>query len=480
MFNKVLSLIIYCIFFFFVSNIFGISTDSNSSQQLVSEYSGQTYQLSIDQCLEISLKQNNDIIQAREDKNIAQAKTNSAWSTVLPKISFSSGFNRANNRMQTLLFDSDDSVPTAFADLGSIFDKEYQDIYSMSLNFDQLIFGMHALPTLAVSGYALDLAQYSYLSKKNTVIFKTKEAYFNILKSDELLISAEENKKVIEQLIFKTDEMVNIGLATNTDLLRLKLQLKNIEQGVLIAKNATKITRANLNLILGYSIFNKIIIEPISKELNPIFKDLNILHLKEIAIKNRPELKVLLFQKALYSAQIAVIQSQVQPSVFFNGKLGMANTKANLDYNRDKDWSVAVIGRWKLFDGGEIGAQIAEAEATVRKVVEQLKTLNNYIELELSLIADELNLSIAKIETAQAEVSLAEENYKLIQEKYLSDAATNLELIDSQTSLIKAKANLIQAQYDFEIAKAKLEKALGCGNNLVNTLKLGDQNENFN
>ena len=48
--------------------------------------------------------------------------------------------------------------------------------------------------------------------------------------------------------------------------------------------------------------------------------------------------------------------------------------------------------------------------------------------------------------------------------KYLTGAFSNLQLIDSQNSLTKAKVDFINAEFDHEIAKAKLLKAIGAKN----------------
>jgi outer membrane protein len=428
--------------------------------------------LKLNDCIDMALEKNSDIILSKEDKKIAQSKTTNAWSTILPKIGFASGYNKGLSRQASLSLAknyNEGKIPTSAASMleGFGFGEE-QESYSMKLTFQQLLFGMHAIPTLKAAEYGIDLAEYNCIAQKLNIILKTKEAYYNILKSDELFESALENHKLTKKLIEKTEEMVNVGLATSTDLLRLKLQLKNIEQGALLAQSNTKTARAQLNLILGESVNTGITLEPISKVLDPAYKKLNLERLTKEAINKRPELKILDYQIKLYKTQIAVIESANYPNIFFNGSLGMMNYEPNLKYDRDKDWMVAVTGQWNVFDGGDIASRAEEIRSIIRKIKEQKEAFIRSIEFELSLIINEITLAISKSESALAEVAFARQNNSLINEKYLSNAATNLEVVDSQTSLISAMINLINAQYDFEIAKARLEKIRSIENQGVN------------
>ncbi|MFC1771043.1 TolC family protein [Candidatus Margulisiibacteriota bacterium] len=446
----------------------------------------QEIEVGLEECIRIALDHNNEIILAKEDQNIAKAKTVNAWSSVFPKINLSTGFNRTVSRQGVLSFQKKldaGSIPASASGLMDNFGfGEEMDIYSLKLTFQQLLFGMHALPTMEAAKYGLELANYNFLGKKLMVIYQTKELYCNILKSEELLKSAVENYNLVNKLINKTEEMVAAGLATQIDLLRLKLQLKNIEQGVLGSKNNVKTTRARLNLLIGKSVYTKLKLAPLQKNMNLPKEYIDFNFLYKLALKNRPELKLLEKQAKLYEVQKVIISSPKYPSIFFNSSVGMMNYEPKFDYDKNSDWMVAVTGQWNFYDGGDIDSKVAETEATIRKINEQKDMHTRSIELELSLVINQIDLAVAKIETAQAEVSLAKQNHQLVYEKFLANTATNLEVIDSQASLSSAMINLINAQYDFQIIKAKLEYILGIANEtgenfFMDLLRNGDSAE---
>ena len=58
-------------------------------------------------------------------------------------------------------------------------------------------------------------------------------------------------------------------------------------------------------------------------------------------------------------------------------------------------------------------------------------------------------------------VAQAEENYRVMKEKYKTGLIPNLELKDAETALLQAKLNLTQSKVDYELAMARLSKAIG-------------------
>jgi len=93
----------------------------------------------------------------------------------------------------------------------------------------------------------------------------------------------------------------------------------------------------------------------------------------------------------------------------------------------------------------------------------------------MASLADTKNLVISEVKTAYLEieqykekksvaeenVDAAEEDLKITQEKYNLGAATILDLLDAQVSLKEAQVSVIQADFDLNLAVAKLENAMG-------------------
>jgi len=396
-------------------------------------------QLTINDCIKLSLEQNTDIIIAHEDQKIAKAQTTSAWSTVCPKLTIETDYAKIHSKQ---LHDTIDS-------------------FAVKLSAQQLVWGGQVMPVLEAANYALNLADDSFLVKKNTVILIAKETYINVLKTEELVKSARENKKLIEQIITQTESLISAGLATRADLLKLQLQLKNIEQMVINTDNGAKVAKQSLNLLLGFPIDQSIELKPYKTTDYNELLNLNTKELVTKALTQRKELSQLDYQLKLLNTQAAVINSATQPVVLFSGNYGLINDKLSFDVGRDKDWLLALVAKWTFFDANDTQSKVDVNRSSIKKLQELRKQLVNGIELEVNIIVNGITSSIAKIDASQKELELAKENVSIAEEKYINGLGTNLDIIDSQTSLLAAQTNLINANYDLEIAKARLYKAIG-------------------
>ncbi|MEK7274845.1 MAG: TolC family protein [Candidatus Desantisbacteria bacterium] len=65
------------------------------------------------------------------------------------------------------------------------------------------------------------------------------------------------------------------------------------------------------------------------------------------------------------------------------------------------------------------------------------------------------------IGVAQGAIGQAEENLRISGEMYKEGVATTTDVLDSQTLLTQTKTNYYQALYDYHLAQAKLQKAIG-------------------
>ena len=66
-----------------------------------------------------------------------------------------------------------------------------------------------------------------------------------------------------------------------------------------------------------------------------------------------------------------------------------------------------------------------------------------------------------KIGVAQVAVEQAEENFRINAERFKEQVATTTEVLDAQTLLTQARSNYFNALSDYNIAWARLDRAMG-------------------
>jgi len=119
-----------------------------------------------------------------------------------------------------------------------------------------------------------------------------------------------------------------------------------------------------------------------------------------------------------------------------------------------------------LFNGLVNAAKVGESKAMLKQLEFSQKGLTEMVKFEVndsilslqqakeSLLSQEKN-----VEQAQEAVRIAELNYK-------EGLATNLDVSGAHVALSQARTNHSQALFDYALALAQLEKAIGAGRDL--------------
>ena len=78
-----------------------------------------------------------------------------------------------------------------------------------------------------------------------------------------------------------------------------------------------------------------------------------------------------------------------------------------------------------------------------------------------AIIAEQETLKEKQILVAATAIVQAEENFRINTERYREQVGTSTEVIDAQTLLTKARSDRHNALGDFNISRARLERATG-------------------
>jgi outer membrane protein TolC len=103
---------------------------------------------------------------------------------------------------------------------------------------------------------------------------------------------------------------------------------------------------------------------------------------------------------------------------------------------------------------GESKVKVTQAEDSKTQLIEGII---------LEVKQDYLNLLTAEknIEVSEKAIEQAEENLRMNEERYKYQVATATDVLDAVTLLAQARVNYYSALSDFNIAKARLDRAMG-------------------
>jgi outer membrane protein TolC len=125
------------------------------------------------------------------------------------------------------------------------------------------------------------------------------------------------------------------------------------------------------------------------------------------------------------------------------------------------DFTAGVLVSVPIFNGNRTRAAVATARLELERERLRLTQLRENVQVEYERARGERERTRASIEARQRTVQQAQRVYDLTVLRYEQGLASQLEVSDSRLALLQARTNLAQAVSDFQIANARVSRALG-------------------
>ncbi|PJB29017.1 transporter, partial [Candidatus Desantisbacteria bacterium CG_4_9_14_3_um_filter_50_7] len=114
-----------------------------------------------------------------------------------------------------------------------------------------------------------------------------------------------------------------------------------------------------------------------------------------------------------------------------------------------------------VFDGNITSSKVKQAESQLKELNIAEADLIQNIRLELEQIYYELKENEEIFTSQEKNVSQAQRAQELAEARYKEGLATNADVTDAQQAFLQARVNMLQALYNYTVAQAKWEKAVG-------------------
>lgn len=305
--------------------------------------------------------------------------------------------------------------------------------------------------------YALSSADLSLENTMQTVRLQSTIYYFNVLQYRNLIEVYEEEVVTLQEHLRNVNAQFRVGTVAKVDVLESQVELANAMQNLVNIQNSYDIAVAELNNYIGLPA-DTIIRPQDTLTYRPYGATLG--ECTAYALENRAD--AAMADYAVKRAESAKKSAKAGwlPSV--DASISKGYTNENLFTGKLSDqWTAGVSASWNIFDGGITRAQVNQADAALTKAQEEAAQTREQIQLEVQSAFLQLHAAEKNIGTTQAAVILGEENYKIAQVRYAAGVGTNLDVMDASEKLTEARSNYFTALYNYNTAKASLDRYMG-------------------
>ncbi|OGS43085.1 MAG: hypothetical protein A2539_09355 [Elusimicrobia bacterium RIFOXYD2_FULL_34_15] len=407
--------------------------------------------LNLEQCLGIALKENPQMKIAEQNRISAKAKRAEAFSGYLPNVSGSFSYLKKNEVEGLDALGSLTSVSPSFR-------LSFADeIYDSKLSLTQPIF-MWGKIYQSNRQAKLNYKYYEedYIKTRRNIVYSVKNAFYNFILAKQMVSIAKEASDVNEYHLKSVERFYQEGKASSYDVSRAKVLVANSKTNFIRSNNGLELSRETLINVLN--IKNKDIEFTGELEYVPEEKDLEDLIMK--AMENRSEIKQILLQEDISKSLVKLASTGNKPNILLTGTAEWQNTAFETTdwYNT---WMALAVLNIPIFDGFSTYNRTKQAKANLNQIIANKELLEEGVKFEVR--AAYLNFKQAKdsIEANKENVKAAKENLTTAQKRFNLGLMSDLEVRDAQLDLTQAETNYVQALYDYNIAIASLDKAVG-------------------
>jgi len=408
----------------------------------------ETKMLSLQQAIDLSLKNSKNLRIANAKIEEATASVKEATDRQLPDFNVSANYLRLNN---------------ANIDL-----KSSSGSGGGSPSINQALYGIASLSLPVYNGgkikYGIESAR--YLEKatkldaeknKDEVIFNTTKAYINLYKSYEAVQLVKEN---LQSSLSRDTNFTNLeknGLLARNDLLKSQLQSSNIELSLLDAENNFKLATVNMNLMLGLPETDPILLDTAFMNTNQELK--NFTDYEMMALQNRKDIQAAGFRKKAAATAIKSARAESYPTIALSGGYIAAYVPNFVTITNAVNIGVGV--QYNLASLWKTNTKLKQATAREKQAIAGEEMLNDGVRLEINQDYQNYLLSRKKIEVYEKALAQATENYRITNNKYVNSLVTLTDLLDADVAKLQAKLNIAFAKADAVLAYSKLLQTAG-------------------
>jgi outer membrane protein len=307
------------------------------------------------------------------------------------------------------------------------------------------------------AGKAIDVAKANLDAERNDLRLDVRTAYFLVLQTQAQVAVFQEAQDSAAKRLRNTELEVRAGAKAQVDVLRFQTQLQQAEADLIVSENALSLAKRSFNLALARPIETPVELAPVQAMPQPAEDESA---LAAVARANRPELRALEANQTVLQKIREAEEGGMLPSLDVQG-IHARNWSGSGFGSQDRSTFARLNLSVPVFDSGVTRARIKQARQDELQNRIRIEQTELGISLEVRQALANLNNAQARLESAAKQAEFAAEVFRLAGIRYEAGEAILIEVTDAQTELTRAKSLLVAATYDYMIAHAQLQRALG-------------------
>ncbi len=254
--------------------------------------------------------------------------------------------------------------------------------------------------------------------------------------------------------VSRAERRRDAGLATEADVLAIRVYFAQMRQRAISAVSAETIARAQLNEVMG---------EPIDsvfqlQEPAPSVDDKPATGDEQDVLKTRTDVARASIQAQIASAQVSVARSAWLPQAVLQGAYEFNGGSLT---SQVSSWTVGAAVRWNLFSGMADAAKLREARAALERAQANREQAEAHARVEWRSAVARLDESRARGDVARTARVQARESQRIIRDRYEAGLVSVNDVLRAATAVLDSDLQYTSAVVDVFVNRALVDRARG-------------------
>ncbi len=415
----------------------------------------ETQQISLEEAIEIALKNNYQLKVASNNLDLAKDRELSEMADFLPSINASARAGRTAGSQ--FIPGTDNFVNTVNRGING------------SINVSMPIFsGFENISSLRGSRYNTQSEEENLQRVRETIIFQTASRYLQVLLDKELLEINRENLSASMQTLEQVRAQVEVGSRPTVDLYNQEATVANNELQVVNAENALAASKLNLLRALQVDPLNNY--EFITPDIGDEDRQMRSYDLEELvstALQNRSDLKSEQYTIQAIKQQLNSTRGSLYPSLSLSASIN-SDYSDQVDFPFDDQFfdqnvtkSVGLSLSIPIFNSLNRRTNLQSQKVNYRNAQLNLENTELQVIQDVNQAYNDYESYKKQLESSQKALVAAEKSYETQQERYEVGAGTLIELSDANAQYVQAQSNRAQALFRLIFQQKLLDYYIG-------------------
>ncbi len=394
--------------------------------------------LSLDEAVATALKNHPQILEAKANLAGAEARSGQALAGYYPQVRISSDWSKGRSYF-----------PVKQSTLES-------DVTTATLSASQTIYDFGRTAGAVEAGrWNRSAASDALAVSRQDVLFRVRNGFYLLLAAGKQVDAVNETVLAREAVFRQAQEFFREGLKAKVDVARAEANLYAAKTSLIRAQNNRDLAKVELANALGITSLGerKLAAPQVAPAETP-----ELAAAQRDALANRPELRRLGALENSAQASLKTAKSGFLPVLSATASFGYADRDLPPSSNV---WGVGVNLTIPLFSGFATVEQVKEAVALRSAVAAQQEGERLQVAKEVEAAWLGVREAGARMVSTGKEVAAADESKALAEGRYQEGVGSIIEVTDAQSQALEARTAQIQALYDYQIALARLDRAVG-------------------